>query len=253
MITTAAGLTSQLEYVKVVYCLLIFTESTLMTSFRSSSHCKKVATSRIFAAALFYADDMAILAPSIKGLQSLLNICESYCLEWDICLNAKKTRNLYFGKRSSVLFETSLNGGKIEWVDQWNYLGITLKSGVRFSCSINDRVKKFYRCTNAILRIDGRSDDTVMLQLLETHCVPLLTYAVEVIHVSDRDEKRQLRVAYNSIFRKLFGYRWSQSVTALQHFLDRPTWEELVEKRRNGFVSRVDKCDAHSLPRIIMH
>ena len=141
---------------------------------------------------------------------------------------------------------------KIEWVDQWNNLGITLRSGARFACSVNDRVKKLYRCANAILRIDGRSDDIVMLRLLETHCVPILTYAVEVIHVSNRDEKRQLRVAYNSIFRKLFGYRWSQSVTALQHFLDRPTWEELVEKRRNGFVSRVEKCDVLSLPRIIM-
>ena len=35
----------------------------------------------LFAAALFYADDMAILVPSVKGLQSLLTICEEYCLQ----------------------------------------------------------------------------------------------------------------------------------------------------------------------------
>ena len=68
----------------------------------------------IFAAALFYADDMAILAPSIRGLQALLDICEAYCLEWDIGLNAKKTKNVYFGKRAKALFETSLNGKSIE-------------------------------------------------------------------------------------------------------------------------------------------
>ena len=144
----------------------------------------------IFAAALFYADDMAILAPSIRGLQRLLDVCEAYCLEWDICLNAKKTKNLYFGKRSSILFETKLNGNKIEWVAQWNYLGVTLKSGVSFSCSVTDRIKKFYRCANAILRIDGRSDELTMLRLLESHCVPLLSYAVEIVHVSNRDERR---------------------------------------------------------------
>ena len=38
----------------------------------------------IFVAALFYADDMAVLAPSIKGLEFLLKICGDYCLEWDI-------------------------------------------------------------------------------------------------------------------------------------------------------------------------
>ena len=78
-----------------------------------------------------------------------------------------------------------------------------------------------------------------MLHLVETHCVPLLTYGIEVIHVKNRDEKRQLRVAYNSVFRKIFGYRWSESVSALQGFLGRPTWEQLVEKRQSGFNMRI--------------
>ena len=104
-----------------------------------------------------------------------------------------------------------------------------------------DRVKKFYKCANADFRIDGRSNDTVMLHLAETHCVPLLTYAIEVIVITNRDEKRQLRVAYNSLFRKIFGYRWSESVTALQGFLNRPTWEQLVEKRSSAFFARIEK------------
>ena len=181
-----------------------------------------------FAAALFYADDMAILAPSIRGLQSLLEICGEYCAEWDICLNAKKSKNLYFGKRIEILHVT-LNGKTIDWVDEWIYLGVSLKSAKSFDCSIKEKVKKFYRCANSIFRIDGKSNDTVMLHLLETHCVPILTYAIEVIHVSNRDERRQLRVAYNFLFRKIFQYRWSESVTALQAFLERPTWEQLTE------------------------
>ena len=64
----------------------------------------------LFAAALFYADDMALLSPSIRGLQLLLNVCESYCREWDICLNVKKTKNLYFGKPLSNPYKTILNG-----------------------------------------------------------------------------------------------------------------------------------------------
>ena len=86
-----------------------------------------------------------------------------------------------------------------------------------------------------------------MLHLLETHCVPILTYAIEVIHVSNRDERRQLRVAYNSLFRKIFQYRWSESVTALQAFLERPTWEQLTERRRKNFVKRIQKSDPSSL------
>ena len=58
-----------------------------------------------------------------------------------------------------------------------------------------------------------------MLRLIETHCLPILTYGIEVIFVSDRDTRRQLRVAYNSVFRRIFNYRPWQSVPELQMFL----------------------------------
>ena len=45
-----------------------------------------------FAAALLYADDMAVIAPSLKGLQRLLDLCNDYCIKWDIRLNAKKNQ-----------------------------------------------------------------------------------------------------------------------------------------------------------------
>ena len=132
----------------------------------------------------------------------------------------------------------------IDWVSQWKYLGVVLQSGKRFGCSVQERVKSFYRSLNAILRVEGRSDDLVLLRLLEAHCVPLITYAIETLHVADRDEKRSLRVAYNSIFRKLFGYRYFESVTNLQHALGRPTWEELVLKRQNGFLNRARSSES---------
>ena len=64
----------------------------------------------IFAAAQFYADDMCVLAPSLKGLQKLLNIRSGYCTEWDICLNPKKIKNVYFGKSTNINFEITLDG-----------------------------------------------------------------------------------------------------------------------------------------------
>ena len=76
---------------------------------------------------------------------------------------------------------------------------MTLKSGNVFDCSVTKKIKKFYRCLNVILRIDGRSNDMVMLNLIEAPCIPLLTYAIEIICVKNRDERRQLRVAYNSV------------------------------------------------------
>ena len=203
----------------------------------------------IFAAALFYADDMCVLSPSLHGLQKLLDICSDYCTEWDICLNARKTKNMFFGRVKNFHFRPTLNGTPIDWVVEWKYLGVILRSGPRFGCSVTERVKSFYRSLNSILRIEGRSDDLILLQLIETHCVPILTYAIETIEIANRDERRSLRVAYNSVLRKLFGYRQFESVTNLQHILHRCTWEELVEQRKCGFLRRARRCNAGTLVR----
>ena len=193
----------------------------------------------LFLSILLYADDMALAAPSLKGLQKLISATEVYCQQWDIMLNAKKTKNMIFGKNHS-LPPLQLDGKDIEWVDSWTYLGITLKSHKEFNCCIDEKVRSFYRSANAILRIDGRSNE-IMLQLLEAHCLSILTYGIKVIHVADSDERRRLRVAYNSLFRKVFNYRDWESVTELQHALNRPTWEELLVRRSEKFQLNISQ------------
>ena len=65
--------------------------------------------------------------------------------------------------------------------------------------------------------------------------------------ILDRDDKRQLRVAYNAIYRKVFGYSYHESVTNLQHALLRPTWEELTEKRSTKFANKCSLFPVDSL------
>ena len=77
---------------------------------------------------------------------------------------------------------------------------------------------------HSILRVEGGSDDMVLLRLTEAHCVPILTYAIGLTDVANRDERRSLRDAYNSIFRKLFGFLYFESVSNLLHAHGRPTW-----------------------------
>ena len=204
----------------------------------------------IFVGALLYADDVCILSPSLRGLQRMLDICNSYCVDWDICLNPKKTKNMFFGKPAEIKFRPTLNNSPIDFITEWKYLGVVLRSGKRFGCAVSERVKSFYRCLNSILRVEGRSDDMVLLRLIEAHCVPLLSYAIEMTDVADRNERRSLRVAYNSIFRKIFGYRQFESVTNLQHALGRQTWEELIDKRKSGFATRARRCGEDTLVRL---
>ena len=159
--------------------------------------------------------------------------------------------NVFFGKTTTINFKITLNGLNVELVSKWKYLGIVLRSGARFGCSVTERVKSFYRSLNSILRVEGRSDDMVLLRLIESHFVPILTYGIETRHVANRDERRSLRVAYNSVFRKLFGYRYFESVTNLQHSLGRLTYEELIDKRQKGFLKRAKNCCDGTLVKVL--
>ena len=103
-----------------------------------------------FLSILLYADDIALMLPTLRGLQSLLDICGEYCMAWDICLNPKKTKNVAFGRKLSNLCPLPLNGRPLDWVLEWKYLGVTIRSHTSFDCSIDDKLRSFYKCLNAI-------------------------------------------------------------------------------------------------------
>ena len=157
-----------------------------------------------------------------------------------------------FGKGPTPTLTVKVGGANIPWVETWKYLGTTLKSGRKFGCCPKEKLSSFYRALNSILRVDGHSDELVRLRLLEAHCLPILTHGIETTHIADPNDRRQLRVAYNSIFRSLFHYSYNQSVSALQHGLARPTWEELVDKRTNNFINSCTKCFDAPLIRTIL-
>ena len=69
-----------------------------------------------FLSLLLYADDVALTSPSLRGLQLLLSATESYCKEWDIFLNARKTKNMFFGEKLN-LPALNLDDKVIKWVD----------------------------------------------------------------------------------------------------------------------------------------
>ena len=158
---------------------------------------------------------------------------------------------MFFGKGVAPSHLTKLDGVAIPWETKWIYLGITLKSNVHFDCCVKEILGKFFRSLNSILRIEGQSDDMVKLRLLEAHCLPILTYGIEILRVADGNEWRQMRVAYNSIYRKIFNYTRRESVTVLQHSLNRPTWEELRETRKTNFLLRCTNCSRDSLVRTL--
>ena len=55
-----------------------------------------------FTGALAYADDIALLSPSMSGLRTLSKVSEKYATEFDVTFNGKKSRLLFFRGRECV-------------------------------------------------------------------------------------------------------------------------------------------------------
>ena len=83
-----------------------------------------------FIACILYAVDVCLLAPSSKSMQSLLDICANYASLWCINYNEKKSKLMYFEKKFDSFERPSilLNGASLEFVSEWKYLGVLLRS-----------------------------------------------------------------------------------------------------------------------------
>ena len=79
----------------VFYCLYVDELVEILSSLGIGCHLRD-----IFLSILLYADDMALLAPSLNGLQQLLTATEEYCKKWDILLNSKKNKKYVIWKKA---------------------------------------------------------------------------------------------------------------------------------------------------------
>ena len=87
----------------------------------------------MFVAAIMYADDLALLAPT-RSLQTLLDICYAYGVQWCISYNPTKTNVMVFGKHVEHA-PLLLNDTPIAEVDECKYLGVNVLAGKDFLCS----------------------------------------------------------------------------------------------------------------------
>ena len=56
---------------------------------------------RTFAGAFAYADDLALVSPSLNGLHQMIQICEQYAMEYSIVFNPVKSKLICFNSVSS--------------------------------------------------------------------------------------------------------------------------------------------------------
>jgi len=152
-----------------------------------------------------YADDLILLSISVSDLQHLINTCNHSFISLDLQINPSKSSCLRIGDRfQSKCFPVSLNDAVIHWVNEANYLGLTLKTGRSLLCNWHPARRKFYGTINAILSVLGSNPPIeVIISLFRSFCLPILTFGLAAFSLS-KSELNSLSFVYNSVFYKIF-------------------------------------------------
>ena len=127
---------------------------------------------------------------------------------------------MFFGKSYASFSgcRLFLNGMELDFVAQWKYLGITITSGVSFSCTSQKILNTFYRSANSVLNVTRRPSECILMKILHDISVPHLTYACDVIDFPAKEMNR-LHVAVNDAIRKIFTFsRWESVKTLRESF-----------------------------------
>ena len=191
----------------------------------------------MFVAALMYADDLALIAPTRSSLQHLLDLCHSYGIEWCISYNPSKTKVMLFGPPVNCK-PLTLNGLPIVFSDEYKYLGVYVVAGGEFRTSAKNHLQAFYCSSNTILNILHKPSEEVQMRLLYSNCVPALTYACEVKVHESRDMMR-MDVAVNDSIRKIFGFQRWESTRSLRQSYGYDSICETYAKRRQKFLKNI--------------
>ena len=89
------------------------------------------------------------------------------------------------------------------------HLNILVYAGLNLTVDLNVIKRKFYVSGNyCILGNTHTMDDLIKLKLMETYCLPVLTYATAVMPLT-KSQVNELNICWNSVYRRIFGFnRW---------------------------------------------
>ena len=205
-------------------------------------------------ACIFYADDLALMAPLRSTMQLLIDICHEYASEFCLSFNFKKTKTILFGKQKRNPIPLKIDGCDIDYVSEWEYLGAKVKVVDRKTGWIyfSSTPSRFYAKSNSILHSSMKLDKTVFMRLLYSNCVPTITYAAEVKQLTASD-MRVLNTAVNDAIRRIFSFSRWESVRMLRMSHGYDSIYEIFEKRRLTFSHGLSCHPNRTLRHIYLH
>ena len=161
---------------------------------------------------VMYADDLVVLAPSTKGLQELLRVCEDFGTSHSVKFNANKSAIMCFRAnihKYSHFPDFTLCGEVVKELSAIKYLGHFVSNDLSDDMDIKRQCRALYIQGNTILRKFHMCTNEVKIKLFQSYCTPMYTAQLWCNFMKKSMDK--LLVAYNNILKLFLGLPRSES------------------------------------------
>jgi retron-type reverse transcriptase len=189
---------------------------------------------------ILYADDAALISPSVKGMQSLLNKCSKYAEDHDILFNTEKSVCMMV-KSKKVVFHRSpvlyLSHGKLGFVSQYKYLGCMISADKSDVCDIKRQTRNICIRANMLVRKFSMCTEDIKIKLFNSFCQNL--YCAHLWTFFDKKSLEKLRVTYNNALRMLLRQPKFCSASGLFVSANISSFREMMRKYVYGFRQRI--------------
>jgi len=153
-----------------------------------------------YAGSFGYADDVALIAPSLYCLKEMILICEKFATAHSITFNPSKSKLLCFNIDPIKVSRIYLKGQPITVVDNEQHLGNYIATDVH-DRNIIDVVSDLYQRSNWLIS-DFRSCDSITLDSLHmTFCMHM--YGCELWNLNSRHIET-FKIAWRQIKRRIW-------------------------------------------------
>ena len=197
---------------------------------------------------LLYADDLAENAKSVEKMQGAVDRMSKACDKFQLTISTKKTKVVHQPAPGKPYSEPTItvNGQKLQVVDNFTYLGSTLSRAVHIDDEVTARTAKasvaFGRLRTNVWERNGIRLDT-KLNVYKAVVLPTLLYACETWTVYQRHAKK-LNHFHLSCLRKLLKIRWQDKIQDTEvlkkaNMQSVHTLLKLAQLRWTGHVTRM--------------
>lgn len=149
----------------VLFCLYM---DQLMSQLRNSQNGCYIGPH--FTGAFCYADDIALLSPSLQGLRNMLKICETFSNQYKLTFNGLKSQFIVFRQKTKLTQKRIIFcGSEIHEQESVVHLGHTIYSDLN-KHDIDTVLQNFYRQYNSLFSKLGGVPSSILAKLFRTHC-----------------------------------------------------------------------------------